>query len=184
MAIILDGNIGVTYPDVTTQNTSAVVNGKLPDAKLPAGSVLQVVNSNFSTRTAYSSPSGFQDTGVTATITPKYATSKILVLATIQIYQNVTSAQNNVGVSLQLLRGATVLMRNAGAYGALYQYISVDSASGSREQAIAPSIILLDSPATTSATTYKIQGQTGNAGTLAFQDDSTTSAITLMEIAG
>jgi hypothetical protein len=152
-------------------------------SSLPTGSVIQTVNQTYTTRTAFSSPSSWQDTGVTASITPRFSTSKILVLVTLQMYQNVSNSQNNVGMSLQVLRDATSIYRNPGNYGAYYNYISVDAASGSREQAVAPSVTILDSPATTSSITYKVQGQMGNSGSLVFQDDSSASSIVLMEIA-
>ena len=191
MSTIINGSSpSITFSDSTTQTTaftgsaSTLTSGTLAYSVMPTGSVLQVVNSNYSTRTAYTSPSGYVDTGVTATITPKFSTSKILVLTTIQMYQNVTNSQNNVGMALQLLRGATTVFANTGNYSAIYNYISADPASGSREQAIAPTITILDSPATTSATIYKVQGQMGNSGSLVFQDGSQLSTITLMEIAG
>ena len=34
MSIIIDGNAGISFNDSTSQNTSAVVSGKLPVAKL------------------------------------------------------------------------------------------------------------------------------------------------------
>jgi len=148
-----------------------------------AGQVLQVVSASYSTRTSYSSPGGWSATGLTATITPKFATSKILILVTQQMYQNVSNSQNNVGMGVQIVRNSTAIWSTAGNYGAIYNYISVDSASGSREQAIVPSIVYLDSPATTSATTYLTNGIMGNSGSLVFQDDSKISTITLLEIA-
>jgi hypothetical protein len=151
---------------------------------LPTGSVIQVVNASYSTRTSYSSPGGWSATGLTATITPKFSTSKILILVTQQMYQNVTNSQNNVGMGLQIVRNsATTLWSTAGNYGAIYNYISVDSASGSREQAIVPTIVYLDSPATTSSTSYAVNGIMGNSGSLVFQDDSKISTMTLLEIA-
>ena len=57
MSIILDGNAGISFNDSTSQNTSAVISGKLPTAKLPAGSVLQVVQATTTTRATTSSQS-------------------------------------------------------------------------------------------------------------------------------
>jgi hypothetical protein len=78
MAIILDGNIGLTYPDVTTQNTSAIISGKLPTAKLPAGAVLQVVSNTYQVTSQIDTLSTtFITTGLSGTITPTSSSSKI-----------------------------------------------------------------------------------------------------------
>ena len=178
------GTTVLTLPATSgTILTTASSGQSIPKAALPTGSVLQVVNVSYSTRTSYSNPGGWSATGLTATITPQFATSKILILATQHMYQSVTNSQNNVGMGLQVVRNSTTIWATAGNYGAIYNYISVDSASGAREQAIVPTITLLDSPATTSATTYLINGIMGNTGTLVFQDDSKISTMTLMEIA-
>ena len=65
----------------------------------------------------------------------------------------------------------------------MYQYFSTLAVTG-RGLASMVSMAVLDSPATTSSTTYKTQGQTGNSGTMYFQASSGGSSITLMEIAG
>jgi hypothetical protein len=174
MAIILDGNIGLTYPDVTTQNTSAVIGGKLPTAKLPAGSVLQVVNATYSTQVT-NSTSTYTDTGLTATITPTSSTSKILVLV------NQTAISRGAGnVSSQLYMK---LLRNSSDLSVFLQAWSYNAASAYFPSAAA-SICYLDSPATTSATTYKTQFLNGaNVAVVTVQEQNSTSTITLMEIA-
>ena len=141
----------------------------------PAGAVLQVVQEAYSTVTT-SSTTTFADTGLTATITPKFSTSKILVL--VSHPTNIKSSGNTEnGLKFQLLRGATslaVFAKNIGYNGvAQTAYISV-------------SWNYLDSPATTSATTYKTQfGNTDvSAAQIRVQADTTLSTITLMEIAG
>jgi hypothetical protein len=173
MAIILDGNIGVTYPDVTTQNTSAVVNGKLPEARLPAGSVLQVVNATFSSESDYSSTT-FVDTGLTATITPKFATSKILVIVS---QADCAKFDSNNYVKLRVLRSGTTIYNFATTAGFTNStsLLSVGAVSGN----------YLDSPATTSATTYKTQVSSAiNSVGIRLQYNNSTSSITLLEIAG
>ena len=176
MAIILDGNIGVTYPDVTTQNTSAVIGGKLPTARLPAGSVLQVVNATTSTPVS-SSSSTYADTGLTASITPLYSTSKILITATLN---GCGKAGTNTQFNAALQRNSTVLKyfeASAGYTGtsaALYWGTS--------------SVTYLDSPATTSSTTYKLIFKSYSGTSAIYLHDAggvdgSTSMITLMEIA-
>ena len=69
-----------------------------------AGQVLQVVNATYATEVG-NSTSTYADTGLTATITPLFATSKILVL----VNQNGLNKQiNDTNVQVRLLRGATV----------------------------------------------------------------------------
>ena len=179
MSIILDGNIGLTYPDVTTQNTSAIISGKLPTAKLPAGSVLQVVTATYGTQV--SSTSGtYATTGLTASITPTSSTSKVAIFAMVS-YQTLG---NNTGLGLALYKGGSVLWNpslaySGGPYGAAY-----GSAS-----ALAGFIPLnyIDSPATTSSTTYAIYFASYNATGVKVQPSDTAnngqSSIILMEIA-
>jgi len=142
-------------------------------SSLPTGSVLQVVNATYSTIVS-NSTSTYADTNLTATITPKFATSQILVL----VNQNGCRKQtNDTFIQLRLLKGATVLSTFAG--GAAYTGTTTPNDIGSI------STCYLDSPATTSATTYKTQFASGsNNAQVNVQTVSDTSTITLMEIAG
>ena len=142
----------------------------MPAAALPAGSVLQVVQGTYSTTTS-TAASSYIDSGLTASITPTRNTSKILVI----VSQNgLAGSTATTGVNVQLLRGASVisLFAIASAYGVTYNNQSV-------------SCSYLDSPATTSSTTYKTQFKNYAAGTGYVQSNgSEMSTITLMEIAG
>jgi len=139
-----------------------------------SNSVIQVVSASYGTIQTTSS-STFTDTGLSATITPKFATSTILVL----INQcGVRKDTGNTGVGLRLLRGATVILKFEDSAG------NTDSAAQNFIGSI--STCYIDSPATTSATTYKTQfnswANIANARVQAF-DAETASTITLMEIA-
>ena len=60
--------------------TAKIASGAITDALLPAGSVLQVVESNMSGDGIFSTAStSYVDVGLSATITPTSASSKILV---------------------------------------------------------------------------------------------------------
>jgi hypothetical protein len=148
-----------------------------------AGQVLQVVQSVYTTQTSYSSGStSYTDTGLSATITPKSATSKILVMVVQQTYWWDTSAPQDAGMSLQLLRGASSIFACSPQQDALYFY----SPSGTTrfDFSYAYPMNYLDSPATTSATTYKIQAKGVNTDSkMIFQSAGSSSTITLMEIA-
>lgn len=145
------------------------------------GKVLQVVSATTTTSTVISSTT-LTDTTITATITPTLSTSKILVICSV----NSRVLRNNVKAAggLILLRGATTIAdyNNGG-----YNWIFPDCrASGTQiSLGMSGAINYLDSPATTSATTYKIQGRvedTADSSTITFQYTSTPSTITLMEI--
>ena len=169
MSMIIDGTNGLTFNNATTQAS--------------AGSVLQVVQGSYSTYTTTSSTS-FQSTGLTASITPKFSTSKILVLIT----PNMAISYGTAAIAtmqLQVTRGATQILYqdraiaiNAGTGGGGVIYNSVSLG-----------LSVLDSPATTSATTYTLNFAVANASMSARINDynSTTSTngstITLMEIA-
>jgi hypothetical protein len=137
-----------------------------------AGNVLQVVNATYSTQVS-SSTSTFADTGLTATITPTSASSKILIL----VNQNGVAKQtSNTYAGLKLLRGSTVIVTFD--FGAGYNLATNPNHIGSS------STIYLDSPATTASITYKTQfASTANLAAVFVQIDNVTSTIALMEIA-
>lgn len=151
----------------------------IPKATLPTGSVLQVVNATYAT-SVVNSTSTFADTGLTATITPLYSSSKILVL----IDQNGCGKENgnaSSAIYLKLLRNSTDLFNVDGV--SAFTFTDIRNYIGSI------SFSYLDSPATTSATTYKTQFRNNvNAASVILQANlsgsfPSTSSITLMEIA-
>ena len=140
------------------------------------GKVLQVVFASTSTVTTSTSTT-MADTSLTATITPTLNTSKVLVMVSQNgVLKDSTASQR---VVLQLMRGATVISKitDRGNW----------QDSTAQFLAAGLSIQWLDSPATTSATTYKTQFARGIAsGTVYVQTgeaaDTTVSTITLLEI--
>jgi hypothetical protein len=109
-------------------------------AAAAGGKVLQVVQGDYATSTT-SSSSTYADTNLTATITPTSATSKILVMYSISARKDTQNSQN--AVNFKLLRDATsISIRQSMGYTgtAIQNYFYVGSN-------------VLDSPATTSATT-------------------------------
>jgi hypothetical protein len=146
-----------------------------------AGGVLQVVNATFSTQTATTSTT-FVDTGLTATITPSSSTSKILVFIN-GVYQTYVTSGNarDAGGSFQLVRASTNIWSPStitnyldGSTGATLSFNMVNTFN----------INYLDSPATTSATTYKLQYYAVSGRTFVINPSGTSapSSITLMEI--
>jgi hypothetical protein len=138
------------------------------------GKVLQVVNATYSTLVS-NSTSTFATTNLTATITPTLASSKILVFVN-QAGCRKSDEQTTNRLAIRLLRGATEIVAdfagNAGLNGQTY-----DNYVGSC------SVTYLDSPATTSATTYSTEFKNVvNAARVSVQSNDSTSTITLMEI--
>jgi hypothetical protein len=148
------------------------------------GKVLQVVHSSTqSTRTVTST--SFTDIFLDATITPSSASSKILVL--VNMSQSASNGTNQaVQAFSQLLRGATVIPTS----GQMVTGIAAGtSGSGTIQGYAYVGMCILDEPATTSSTNYKLQGklQTGTtSGQAVFhgtqQGPISTSTITLLEI--
>ena len=129
--------------------------------------VLQVVNATFSTAGS-STSSTYADSGLTATITPSATSSKVLVICNLTLYNTAASTS----AALKLLRGATTVLNTTG-----YAF----STGGS--QSADPTLIALDSPATTSATIYKLQfARESGAGTVIPFPNNNTGQITLLEI--
>lgn len=176
--------LGATAGDLVTVESflvssvlNAIPNGpnSVTWSNLPVGSVLQVVSSSYATQTSTTSNS-FSDTGLTATITPRFATSKILVLVDQNgLYKDGAAAQ---GGELTLYKNGSSFVKMAGRYAG-------DSGSSFALSIGASSICYLDSPATTSAITYNTKFASNSVGAAVYvQVYSSTSTITLMEIAG
>ena len=166
MTMIIDGTNGLTYPNSTVQAS--------------AGVVLQVVQATYSTQTTNASTSVYANTGLTASITPKYATSKILVL----VNQNGNVVIGNTGGGAIRFK----LQRNSSDISFI-DVMSSYSGSSANSGGATSSTSYLDSPATTSSTTYSTQFLVRNVGTayVQYNDGSglqSVSTITLMEIAG
>lgn len=160
MTMIISGTDGLTFNNATTQAS--------------AGCVLQVVNATYST-VVYNSTTTYADTGLTASITPKFATSKILVIVNQQGCQK-RSGNTGSGLALQLLKNSTSLIVIQG-YGG-YNEVTTSTYFATC------ACNYLDSPATTSSVTYKTQFKNEtNAAAVAVNGDGSTSTITLMEIA-
>ena len=160
---------------ISTIGSAGLATGGIGRSNMYTGAVLQVVNATYST-TVTNATSTYADTGLTASITPTSSSSKILVL----IAQNgVSKLTNNTGVNMRLLRGATSIVSMTDIVG--FNSTTTDN----RGQSI--SLCYLDSPATTSSTTYKTQFMSYNNNATVFVQDvgsgATTSTITLMEIA-
>lgn len=152
---------------------------------LPAGTVLQVVSATRTTSASSgSATSAFVDiTGMTVTITPRSTTSKILVSFNVYVGNSTTTGTQNY---VQIVRGTTAIGVGTGG-SSINSSGQTWIADDGRLEPVANSF--LDSPSTTSATTYKLQYRT-SAGTIylnrrgSANDFNTASTITVTEIAG
>jgi hypothetical protein len=114
----------------------------------------------------------FVTTGFSVSITPKFSTSKVAVFVTGQLYSTAGGTQGFVTV----YRGATNL-------GDATQGFAPSVYTASSAITAGASFNYLDSPATTSSTTYTIYYRC-NTGTVYFNSAGGTATIILMEIAG
>ena len=138
---------------------------------LSAGHIVQVVQGE--TNTVYSSATtSYGDTGLSATITPTSTSSKILI-SLAQHYRF-----DRYGFSIKVLRGSTDVNSPAGRY-MVYSQSANDDLRGYHNYT------LIDSPSTTSATTYKTQAalSASSGVNLQLNGNSFYSFLTLMEIA-
>ena len=177
------GAITVAAPAVAGTNTitlPASTGTIITDTAPKAGNILQVVQTVKTDIFTTTSTTFVDVTGFNATITPSSTSSKILILATTSY-----SSSSTGGLTVfNLLRGSTNISQpdtTPAFNGTMGAYISASSAI------IPATINFLDSPSTTSATTYKIQLRT-NAGTCLLNgrntgDGAFTSTLTLMEVA-
>ena len=141
-------------------------------------SQVNVVMGTDSTATTIASTT-LTDTGLSVAITPSSATSKILLMAWIPGQSFLTGDENHGGCAL--LRNSTVLTTTDGRL----QGHTGGTTGGFTALRTVQSIMYLDSPATTSAITYKIQGRvytTAGSATYITQFGNQTSAIIAMEI--
>jgi hypothetical protein len=191
--------LGTPASGVLTNCTSipaAQLTGTIAAARLPTGSILQVLQT-VKTDTFVSSATVTDTavTGLTVSITPTSASSKILVICNLGI-----AAENAQGGAAKLTRtiGASTTQlsladaagsRSRGSFaGSAYR----GSAAGYLTIMLNQNLTYLDSPATTSAITYGVQVSSITVGTYINRTGSDTDAtdmyrgvsyITVMEIA-
>ena len=150
------------------------VNSIVPVGGLPSGAnggIIQTVYTQTNTG-VQTSGTTYVDSGMTATITPSSNSSKILIIASfhVQLYRDATE----IGAKIQLVRGSTAISAD--------NFCRMPSSS----EAWPFADINLDSPGTTSATTYKVQCKAETNEVFVNRDGSNRdfgmSYITVMEV--
>lgn len=172
-------NTNSNYTLTLPTNTGTLISTK------SAGTVLQVVQTVKTDVFTTSSTSFVDVTGFSASITPTSATNKILVIAS--CYASPSLA--NYAILGKLVRGSTDIAIGD-ARGSSTRVTFSTSASSTNWSSFF-GVTFLDSPATTSSTTYKVQVAAESGSTLLVGGSYTSSAsyngsspiiLTLMEI--
>ena len=137
---------------------------------MPTGSVLQVVQTTNTTDTNITTATNF----MTVTITPSSTSNKILIMGAIT---SVARRHNSNSEGLyQLLRDSTTINTIDG--------ITPWNAGADNQRSVGSiSFNYLDSPSTTSATSYHFKAQCSNSG-VNFNNEGGLSSLIAMEIAG
>jgi len=162
MSLVLDGSSGVQYPTGS--------NYQVPALNATSGSVVQVVTATTITNTATTSTS-YVTTTLSASITPQFSTSTILVITDGAADTGTLGEQ----ATFTLYRNNTTNLGN-GSTGIVNIYSSTSRVIGS------VGMVYLDSPSTTSSTTYTVYMKTSSGNSINFPQQQGKTTITLMEI--
>jgi hypothetical protein len=187
-AVTINASQNATFAGTLTTAAQGIAK-----ASLPAGSVLQVVSTIKQDTFSMSGGSFVAITGLSASITPASASNKVLV----QISFGRVGINTAIGntVAFQLLRGSTVIGAGTPSGSQLAtSFVATSSANGNYSGG-GFAFQFLDSPATTSSTTYSVQmlaessttayinrSYTGGTGSTVYEAAS-ASTITATEIA-
>ena len=159
---------------VSGSGTIALTNqlSGMTDASMPSGSVIQVVSHKNSSQNGTTSTS-FVATDSTVTITPTSTSSKIYILTSSPMYSNA----NDGHIYTTIYRGST----NVNGSAELQLFAAGNNSMGRWSNG---SMSFLDSPATTSATTYTVYFRRASGSTVYYDANGGMATITLMEIKG
>ena len=188
------GSVSLQAPASTSGGANRVLT--LPDINSTvdttgrAGNILQVIQAVKTDTATTTSENTFVDTGLSVSITPSSASNKILVTANLNF-----SAGDMQNIAWRLVRGSTDLYMGDAASNRTRASGAVRVSTNQDAEHQNVTSIFLDSPNTTSATTYKVQWcRTYSTSTIYMNrasedtdnDDRTRvpSSITVQEVAG
>ena len=171
---------------ISTISSAGLATGGIGRSNMYTGAVLQVVSTTKTdTFSTTSSGSWIDVTGLSVSITPSSSSSKILVL-----YDTMIGPQDTG--FFRIVRDSTAIKQGDAGGGRIRTTVGSISPGGNNDKSAPGAGNYLDSPASTSALTYKIQVQ-NYSGTLvvnrSYNDSDATysgrgaSTITVMEIA-
>jgi hypothetical protein len=180
-----DGSVSLAKLSATgTKDATTFLRGDNSFAVAGGGKVLQVIQT-VKTDTSSISSSSFVDFSISASITPASASNKILAIASLDI-GGVPGGRGGV----RILRGGTDILLADSAGSRIRASVIVTPVDNTSN--LSTNITYLDSPSSTSATTYKIQASAEGGNTLYLNRTNTdtdasnyyrgTSTLTLMEI--
>lgn len=169
----------MTLPDTADGTILTTTNPK-------AGNIIQVVSTTKTDATSTTTSGSFTDiSGMSVAITPSSSSNKILIMITL----GSVSPQAGVSVGFKLLRDSTAV-GNATDTTLQSGFTNVYGGENSQDRVLqSASHIFLDSPSTTSSTTYKLQWRisSGTAYINRYEGSSDSyngsSTITAMEVA-
>ena len=165
-------SLGITDGAIVGADINSTFDLTGKTVTLPAGTggkVLQVVQATYDVNTTTSS-SSYVTSGLAVSITPSSASNKILIFAS----GTAQCPNQNTHMNITLYRGATNLSSD-GAFNHIY------SSAGSNRSVF--KISYLDSPNTTSSTTYTVYFNANAGGdTMTIHNNDSMSVIIAMEI--
>jgi hypothetical protein len=154
------------------------VAGGVPTWASPAGGgkVLQVVQATSTSGTTNTSTSTWVDTNLTVNITPSAATSKVWIVS--NCFGGIYGNDNHIGGQFRLVRGSSTSLVVSEVR------IQATKTGSEMRNTIPVNLVYLDSPSTTSSTTYKLQIKVnfGASGQVEAVSDSYLGSITAWEI--
>jgi len=179
--------------NLTSLDAGSISTGTLAKARLPSGTVLQVVQTVLSTSFSSSTRGSYIPiTGLSVNITPLSTSSKILVLCQIMIADN-----NNWPEGFHIYRNGSVVTPTGPTTSLTPNNTYAAAGGGNAINAGMYGPVLmnyLDSPASTSTLTYQVYGAKPSASSANLVVNPTTaggsnsmggsSSIIVMEVAG
>jgi len=169
------GSVTLSAPDIagTTTLTLPSTSGTVVTTNtMPTGSVLQVVSYQTESANISTTSNSYVTTNVSASITPSSSSNKILIM----LNSNCDTSASARQAVITFYRGATNLAPNRGINQAY---------SGAGRLQSSTTSVYLDSPSSTSSTTYTVYFKSTTAGnSVDFATDNLMVSLILMEIKG
>ena len=186
------GSISIQAPSSSSNNRVMTLpdtgDGTLLTTTNPkTGNILQVVSTTKTDTASTTNQSSFEDiSGMSVSITPSATSSKIFILISL----GSISSNEGIAVGFRILRDSTEIgSASSGTERKGFTNVYAGSGSGD-EYIVSASHNFLDSPSTTSSTTYKLQWRTSSSSGGSYlnkyrnnSENNGSSTITVMEVA-